>query len=103
MDESKLEFIMSRWSCDDFIFIHGCGLQLAFDLDSEARDHLPLLDGISDEMESGRSRLGGSSGRLRNIGMTRGVSGRRLTCYVGFAIVTLLVFLYYVVIPHVLS
>ncbi|OXA65156.1 uncharacterized protein LOC110857256 [Folsomia candida] len=76
---------------------------LAFDLDSEARDQIPLLDGLGDEMESGRARLGGSSGRLRNIGLTRGVTGNKMTCYVGLAIVTLLIFFYYVIIPRVLN
>jgi len=76
---------------------------VAFDLDREARDHLPLLDGLSDEMESGSIRLGGSSGRLRSLGRTRGVTERKLTCYVGLFVVMLLVFLYYFLIPLTFS
>jgi len=74
---------------------------LAFDLDAETRDHIPLLDGIDDDVESSRVRLGGSSSRLRNIGLTRGLTGRRLSCYIGLSFAFLLVFFYYVIIPHV--
>jgi len=55
-------------------------LQLALDLDTEARDHIPLLDGVSDDMESGSIRMGSSSSRIRNIGRSRGLSGRKFTC-----------------------
>lgn len=74
-------------------------MQLAIDLDAEAKDHLPLLDGLGDDMESGGFRLGGTSGRLRNIGRTRGLTGRRFTCYVGLAVCTIMVFVYYVLLP----
>ncbi|ODN01151.1 putative protein-like protein [Orchesella cincta] len=72
---------------------------LAIDLDVEARDHLPLLDGVGDDMESGSMRLGGTSGRLRNIGRTRGLTGRRFTCYVGLGVCTVMVFVYYILLP----
>jgi hypothetical protein len=76
-----------------------CVFQLAFDLDSEARDQLPLLDGLGEDVESGSLRLGSSSGRLRSIGLTRGVTGRRLTCYVAFILLSLIFLFYYIIIP----
>jgi len=72
---------------------------LAIDLDGEARDHLPLLDGMSDDVESGTMKLGGTSGRLRTMGRTRGVTGRRFTCYVGLGVCTVMVFVYYILLP----
>jgi len=76
---------------------------LAIDLDAETRDHLPLLDGMDDDMETGTMRLGGTSNRLRNIGRTRGVTGRRFTCYVGLGVCTVMVFVYYVLLPMALK
>ncbi|CAG7820844.1 unnamed protein product [Allacma fusca] len=68
---------------------------LAIDLDGETRDHLPLLDGVGDDMDSTSHRMGGSSGRLRNMNRNRGLAGKKLTLCVGFSVTVLLFFLYY--------
>lgn len=91
--------LLNNLKLSDFLV----NLQLAIDLESETKDHLPLLDGLVDDMESGSMRLGGTSGRLRNMGRTRGLTGRRFSCYIGLALCMFMLFVYYVLLPMALK
>ena len=68
-------------------------LQLAKDINKEARDHIPLIGGLDDEMEGTGNLLSNSLGRVRGLlGSNR--SNRRIMCYIAGGMVMFVVFTY---------
>jgi len=66
---------------------------LAFDIESEAKDHHRLLGGMDDDMDSASGLLGSSLGRVRHM-MNSGRGNRKLMCYVTAAVILGLFLLY---------
>jgi len=66
---------------------------LAFDIESEAKDHHRLLGGMDDDMDSAGGLLSASLGRVRHM-MNSGRGNRRLMCYVTAGVVGGLIVLY---------
>jgi blocked early in transport 1 len=69
-------------------------IQLAFDIETEAKEHHTLLDGISLDFESGSGMLNGSMNRINKM-MSSGRSNRKATFYVAGLIVTVFVVIYF--------
>ncbi|KAK2724959.1 hypothetical protein QYM36_001419 [Artemia franciscana] len=66
---------------------------LAKDINKEARDHIPLIGGLDDEMEGTGNLLSNSLGRVRGLlGSNR--SNRRIMCYIAAGMVMFVVFTY---------
>ncbi|CAB3361543.1 Hypothetical predicted protein [Cloeon dipterum] len=65
---------------------------IAFEIETEAKEHHTLLDGISMDFESGTGLLNGSMNRINKM-MSGGRSNRKaMFCVAGLAITVFLVF-----------
>eukprot|EP00095_Tigriopus_kingsejongensis_P001077 snap_masked-scaffold1123_size61443-processed-gene-0.4 protein:Tk01077 transcript:snap_masked-scaffold1123_size61443-processed-gene-0.4-mRNA-1 annotation:"bet1-like protein" len=69
---------------------------LAFDMESEARDHHKLLSGLDDDFDGTRGFLGGTLNRVKHM-IGSGRSNRQLMLYVSLGVVFSLFFLYFVI------
>lgn len=67
---------------------------MAFDIETEAKEHHTLLDGISMDFESGSGMLNGSMNRINKM-MSSGRNNRKATFYVAGLIVTVFVVIYF--------
>ncbi|XP_065348952.1 BET1-like protein [Cloeon dipterum] len=66
--------------------------KIAFEIETEAKEHHTLLDGISMDFESGTGLLNGSMNRINKM-MSGGRSNRKaMFCVAGLAITVFLVF-----------
>lgn len=81
---------------------------MAIDLDSECKDHIPLLDDLDDDIETGSSRMTSTTNRIRSVGggggggsgsrrgSALGILGRcSLSLYVAVFVTLFLLFVYY--------
>ena len=67
---------------------------LAFDMETEAKDHHKLLDSLDGEFDSTSGFLGGTLNRVKLM-MGSGKSNRQVMCYVAVGVVVLVFFLYW--------
>jgi len=68
---------------------------IAFDIDSDAREHNSLLDNMDGDFDSTGSFLGGSASRMKKM-MSSGRGNRRVLCYTAGGLVAIFVLFYYV-------
>lgn len=68
---------------------------LAFEMESEAKDHHRLLNSLDDDFDSAGGFLGGTMNRVRHM-MNSGRGNRQLMCYVSLGLVGAFFFLYFV-------
>ncbi len=66
---------------------------LAVDIESEAKDHHRLLDGVGDDMTGAGSLLGNTLNRVKLMANS-GRNHRQFMCYVSVAVVGFLFFFY---------
>lgn len=69
---------------------------LAYEIETEARDHHNLLGGLDDDFDSATGFLGGTIIRVKLM-MSTGRSNRKLMCYASLGVVFVLVLMYLVV------
>ena len=67
---------------------------LAFDMETEAKDHHKLLDSLDGEFDSTSGFLGGTLNRVKLM-MGTGKSNRSVMCYVAAGVVVVIFFLYW--------
>ncbi|XP_059489514.1 BET1-like protein [Neocloeon triangulifer] len=67
---------------------------LAFDIETEAKEHHGLLDGLSMDFESGTGLLSGSMNRVHKM-MNSGRNNRKAMFYVAGLVVTVFVVIYF--------
>ena len=67
---------------------------LAYDIESEAKDHNRLLDNLDDDFDSTGNFLSGTMNRVHKM-MGTGRNNRKLMCYVICAVVLFIFFFYF--------
>ena len=67
---------------------------LAYDIESEAKDHNRLLDNLDDDFDSTGNFLSGTMNRVHKM-MGTGRNNRKLMCYVICAVVLFIFFVYF--------
>lgn len=67
---------------------------MAFEIETETREHNSLLGGMMDDFESSHNLLGRSVGRVKNL-LKSGSANRKTMCYVGLIIFAFFIFVYY--------
>ena len=67
---------------------------LAVDIESEAKDHHRLLDGVGGDFDGAGGLLGNTLGRV-NMMLGGGKTNRQIMCYVVIAIVFVFIVMYY--------
>ncbi|GAB6022259.1 BET1-like protein [Chamberlinius hualienensis] len=67
---------------------------LAFDIESEAKDHNHLLRNVDDDFDSTGGFLSGTVNRMSTM-IARSRGNRKVTCYIGFGIAALFLIFYY--------
>ena len=67
---------------------------LAVDIESEAKDHHKLLNGIGDDFDGSSGLLGNTLGRVNKM-LGGGKTNRQIMCYVVILIIFVFVFMYY--------
>lgn len=66
---------------------------IAFEMESEAKDHHRLLDALDDDFDSTGGFLGGTMNRVKKM-MSSGRSNRQLMCYVSLGVIGTMFVLY---------
>lgn len=66
---------------------------IAFDIESEARDHNRLLDNVGDDFDSTGNFLSGTLNRVQHM-IGSGRNNRKLQCYVILATIFFIIFIY---------
>merc|ERR1712243_339078 len=69
---------------------------LAVDIESEAKDHHRLLDGVDDDFDGSSGLLGNTLGRVNKM-IGAGKSNRQIMCYVVILIIFVFMVLYYII------
>ena len=67
---------------------------LAVDIETEAKDHHRLLDGIGDDFDGSSGLMGNTLGRVNKM-LGGGKTNRQIMCYVVIVIIFVFVVLYY--------
>ena len=67
---------------------------LAVDIESEAKDHHKLLDGIGDDFDGSSGLMGNTLGRVNKM-LGGGKTNRQIMCYVVVLIVFMFVIMWY--------
>ena len=67
---------------------------LAVDIETEAKDHHRLLDGIGDDFDGSSGLLGNTLGRVNKM-LGGGKTNRQIMCYVVILIIFVFVVMYY--------
>jgi hypothetical protein len=68
--------------------------QLAFDIETESKEHHNLLDGLGNDFESGTGLLSGSMNRIHRV-LNGGRNNRRAMCYMAAIVIGIFLFLYF--------
>ncbi len=67
---------------------------IAFDIETEAKDHHKLLRGLDDDFDSASNFMSGTLGRIKHM-MGSGRGNRQLLCYVSIGVVFTIFLLYH--------
>eukprot|EP00088_Acartia_fossae_P013232 TRINITY_DN16898_c0_g1_i1.p1 TRINITY_DN16898_c0_g1~~TRINITY_DN16898_c0_g1_i1.p1 ORF type:complete len:110 (+),score=9.71 TRINITY_DN16898_c0_g1_i1:109-438(+) len=69
---------------------------LAFDIESEAKDHHRLLDDVGGDFDSGSGLLAGTLGRVQKM-LGQGKSNRQIMCYTILVVIFIFLFISYII------
>ena len=69
---------------------------LAVDIESEAKDHHRLLDGVGDDFDGSSGLLGNTLGRVQKM-IGAGKSNRQIMCYVILLVIFFFIVIFYLI------